>query len=60
MDGDTVEADENYLLESIFEPNAKVVEGYKPIMPTFRGTMSQEEALSLVRYIRGLEGSPQE
>jgi cytochrome c oxidase subunit 2 len=60
VDGGTVQADENYLLESIFDPNAKIVEGYKPIMPTFRGQMSQEEALALVRYIRGLEGSPQE
>ena len=40
-DGQTVMADENYILESI--------------LPTFQGQMSQEEAHSLVRYIRGLE-----
>ena len=54
-DGATVHADENYILESILQPNEKVVAGYQPIMPTFQGQMSQEEALSLVRYIRGLE-----
>jgi len=54
-DGQTVQADENYILESILQPNEKVVAGYQPIMPTFQGQMSQEEALSLVRYIRGLE-----
>ncbi len=54
-DGKTVMADENYILESILQPNEKVVAGYQPIMPTFQGQMSQEEAHSLVRYIRGLE-----
>ena len=54
-DGQTVMADENYILESILKPNEKVVSGYQPIMPTFQGQMSQEEAHSLVRYIRGLE-----
>ena len=53
--GETVQADENYILESIMQPNEKIVSGYQPIMPTFQGQMSQEEALSLVRYIRGLE-----
>jgi len=54
-DGDTVVADENYILESILDPNAKIVAGYQPIMPTFKGQMSQEEALTLVRYLRGLQ-----
>ena len=52
--GAVVEADDNYILESILNPNAKIVDGFKPIMPTFQGQMSSEEALTLVRYIREL------
>jgi cytochrome c oxidase subunit 2 len=57
--GATLRADENYLLESILNPNAKIVAGYKPIMPTFQGQIGPEEAMALVRYIRGLEGPAQ-
>ena len=34
-DGSTVEVDENYLLESIRNPQAKIVNGFQPIMPAF-------------------------
>ena len=54
-DGSAIVADDNYILESILKPNEKIVAGYQPIMPTFQGQMSQEEALALVRYVRGLE-----
>jgi cytochrome c oxidase subunit II len=52
-DGRTVTADENYLRESILEPRAKVVAGFEPIMPTFRG-MPEEELLELLAFIRAL------
>ena len=34
-DGRTVEANDDYIRESIREPKAKIVSGYKPIMPAF-------------------------
>ena len=30
-------ADENYIRESILDPRAKIVAGYQPVMPTFKG-----------------------
>jgi cytochrome c oxidase subunit II len=36
-DGRTVVADENYVRESILDPTAKIVSGFKPVMPTFPG-----------------------
>src|SRR4029079_4788680 len=33
--GTTVVVDENYVKESIQKPNAKVVSGFQPVMPTF-------------------------
>ena len=42
-DGRTVMADENYIRESILNPGAKIVAGFKPIMPTFQGQVSEEK-----------------
>jgi cytochrome c oxidase subunit 2 len=53
-DGRTVTVDDNYVRESILTPGAKVVAGFKPIMPTFQGIVNEEQLLSLVAYIRSL------
>ncbi len=55
-DGRTVLVDENYVRESILNPGAKVVSGFKPIMPTFQGQLSEEQLMSLVAYIKSLSG----
>jgi cytochrome c oxidase subunit 2 len=53
-DGRTVTADENYLRESILTPGAKIVSGFKPIMPTFQGMVGDEQLNALVAYIKSL------
>jgi cytochrome c oxidase subunit 2 len=53
-DGRTVVADENYIRESILNPQAKIVSGFKPIMPTFQGQVSEESLMALVAYIKSL------
>ena len=58
-DGRTVTADENYIRESILNPGAKIVAGFKPIMPSFQGQVSEENLAALVAYIKSL-GQPQE
>lgn len=57
QDGRRVVADENYLRESIVNPQAKIVRGYQPIMPTFQGTVSEENLLQLIAYIKTLQAS---
>ena len=52
--GKTVTANEDYIRESILEPRAKVVAGYQPIMPTFKGLVSEEAILQLIAYIKSL------
>jgi cytochrome c oxidase subunit II len=52
--GATVIADEDYLRESILDPRAKIVSGYQPIMPTFKGLVSEEGLLQLIAYIKSL------
>jgi cytochrome c oxidase subunit 2 len=55
VDGRTVVADESYVRESILSPAAKVVQGYQPIMPTFKDQVSEEEIVQLINYIRDLK-----
>jgi cytochrome c oxidase subunit 2 len=52
--GATVVADDAYLRESIVNPQAKIVAGYQPIMPTFQGLVTEEQILQLIAYIRSL------
>lgn len=54
-DGSTVEADDNYLRESILEPNAKIVQGYGPVMPAAYTNLSEEELNALIAYIAELQ-----
>jgi cytochrome c oxidase subunit 2 len=56
--GATVMVDEAYLRESIVNPQARLVEGYPPIMPTFQGLISEEGLLQLVAYIKSLSPAP--
>jgi cytochrome c oxidase subunit 2 len=58
QDGSTVVMDENYIRESILNPQAKIVAGFQPLMPTFQGIVSEEQILQLIAYIRSL-GSAQ-
>lgn len=52
--GETVTVDEAYLRESILNPEAKIVEGYQPIMPSFQGEVSEEQLAALIAYIESL------
>jgi cytochrome c oxidase subunit 2 len=55
LGGGTVIADDDYIRESIINPAAKIVDGYQPIMPTFKGLVTEEQLLHLVAYIKSLE-----
>jgi cytochrome c oxidase subunit 2 len=52
--GGTAVADERYIRDSILDSSAKVVEGYQPLMPTYRGLLNEEQVLQLIAYIKGL------
>ena len=53
-DGRQVRADDAYLRESILVPDAKIVAGFQPIMPTYAGQVDEEEMLRLLAFIKGL------
>jgi cytochrome c oxidase subunit 2 len=58
QNGTSVIADEAYIRESIVNPQAKIVAGFPPIMPTFQGLVTEEQLLQLIAYIRSLNAQP--
>jgi cytochrome c oxidase subunit 2 len=52
--GQTVTLDDAYIRESILTPQAKVVAGFQPIMPTFQGLVTEEQLLQLIAYVKSL------
>ena len=59
-DGQSYKADENYIKESILNPQARVVKGYpRPSpMPAFEGRLSNDEITSIIEYIKSLNEAP--
>ncbi len=53
--GGQVTADENYIRESILIPQASIVAGYQPVMPTYQGILKDRQLDALVAYIKSLE-----
>lgn len=54
-DGSSTTADENYLRESIEDPNAKIVKGFSPTMPPFKGLINETEMNALIAYIKSVK-----
>jgi cytochrome c oxidase subunit 2 len=54
-DGTKIKADENYIRESILEPNAKIVQGFQPIMPTYQGLLKDVQIDALIAYMKTLK-----
>jgi cytochrome c oxidase subunit 2 len=55
-DGQKIAFDENYVRESIMQPQAHIVNGFpKPSpMPSFQGQLSESELAAIIEYIKGL------
>jgi len=51
-DGSTVTVDENYIKQSIEEPQSQLVQGFPPAMPTFKGKLSDKKIAGLIAFIK--------
>lgn len=54
-DGTFVTVNDNYIRQSILEPQKQVTKGYAPIMPTFQGRVSERDLLALIEFIKSLK-----
>lgn len=55
QDGQEITVDENYTRESLSEPQAKIVKGFQPVMPSFKGMLSDEEISAIIAYLKTLK-----
>jgi len=53
--GASVTVDENYVRESILEPQAKLVAGFGPQMPTYKGILRDKEIDAIIAYMKTLK-----
>jgi mono/diheme cytochrome c family protein len=51
-DGSKVTVDDAYIKESILNPQAKLVQGFAPVMPSFTGRVSPEDLDALCAYLK--------
>jgi cytochrome c oxidase subunit 2 len=54
QDGATAVVDDGYLRESILNPQAKIVQGFQPLMPSFQGLISEENLVALIEHVKSL------
>jgi cytochrome c oxidase subunit 2 len=52
--GGSVVVDEDYIRESILDPQAKIAAGFDPVMPTFRGRLKDQEITAIIAYVKTL------
>lgn len=56
-DGRVIAADDQYLRESILDPNAKIAAGYPSpsLMPSYQGVVTENQLRELIDFIRSIE-----
>lgn len=52
VSGDKGTVDESYIRESILEPKNKVVAGYGPVMPSYKGQLSDDDIESIIAFLK--------
>ena len=53
--GDSIQYDENYVIESIMEPNKSLIQGYMPIMPKYNNILTIDDCYKIIAYIKILK-----
>lgn len=54
--GTTVVANEDYVRESILDPQSKIVKGFGKVMPTYAGMVTDAQLLNLIAYVKSIGG----
>jgi cytochrome c oxidase subunit 2 len=54
-DGRIIVVDENHIRNHIENPQQNIVKGFNPVMPTFKGLITESEMNALITYIKSLK-----
>lgn len=52
--GETRQVDEALIRDSIVNPNSNLLPNYPPIMPTYKGQITEDQVLQLIAYVKSL------
>ncbi|MFI4898059.1 MAG: c-type cytochrome [Phycisphaerales bacterium JB059] len=53
-DGSSLVADDNYIRESIYNPGAKIVQGYQNQMTPFMGVLGDDDVANIIAYMKSI------
>jgi len=53
-DGTARTADEDYIRDSILNPGKDIVEGFDNVMPTFQGSIKDQEITGVIEYLKSI------
>ena len=53
-DGSMITVDENYIRDSVLDPQKQISAGYEPVMPTYQGRLKDEEITAIIAYLKTL------
>jgi len=51
----TITADSAYIIESINEPNKKIVESYSKVMPAYKDKFKEEQLSEIIKYLESIK-----
>ena len=55
-DGSKIVVNEEYIRESILDPNAKIVKSFPSgVMPVFKGQVTEEDITAVIEFIKTLK-----
>jgi len=54
-DGSSATIDDNYIRNSILEPQSQIVAGYQGVMPTYQGVLNGRELDALIAFLKTLK-----
>ena len=58
-DGNSATIDDNYIRNSILEPQSQIVAGYQGVMPTYQGVLNDRELDALIAFLKTLKEDSQ-
>ncbi|MBC7792264.1 MAG: cytochrome c oxidase subunit II [Clostridia bacterium] len=53
-DGSNVKVEENYIRQSILQPQSQIVAGYPGSMPTYQGQLKDKDITAIIEYLKTL------
>lgn len=54
-DGSSYVVDDTYIRKAILEPQAQIVKGYQPVMPSYQGQLNDKQIAAIIDYIKTLK-----